>query len=66
MFRFFRSKKRSAKAVAPPRDPEAYSDALLSGWVLPPEAFEPSAPRESVPGEKQDSEVLERFYRSQQ
>ena len=66
MFGFFRSKKRAAKAVAPARDPEAYSEALLSGWVLPPEAFEPSAPRESTEGEKQDSEVLERFYRSQQ
>jgi len=66
VFRFFRSKKRSAKAVAPARDPDAYSEALLSGWVLPPEAFEPSAPRESIPGEEQDSEVLERFYRNQQ
>jgi hypothetical protein len=66
VFRFFRSKKRAAKAVTPPRDPEAYSDALFSGWVLPPEAFEPSAPRESTEGQEQDSEVLERFYRNQQ
>ena len=66
MFRFFRSKKRSAKAVASARDPEAYSEALLSGWVPPPEAFEPIVPRESAAGEMQDSEVIERFYRSQQ
>jgi len=66
VFRFFRWKKRSAKAVAPQRDLEAYSDALLSGWVLPPEAVAPASPVEAAEREKQDEQVLERFYRSQQ
>ncbi|HXZ93606.1 MAG TPA: hypothetical protein VEG36_12080 [Burkholderiales bacterium] len=66
MFRFFKLKKRSAKAVAPQRDPEAYSDALLSGWVLPPDALAPASPAEVTEREKQDEQVLERFYRSQQ
>jgi len=66
VFRFFRSKKRSSKAVAPQRDPEAYSDALLSGWVLPPEALAPVSPAEAAEGDKQDEQVLERFYRNQQ
>jgi hypothetical protein len=66
VFRFFKFRKRSAKAVAPRRDPEAYSDALLSGWVLPPETPAPASSPEAAERTKQDEEVLERFYRSQQ
>ena len=66
MFRFFRSRKRSPKAVAPRRDAESYSDALLSGWVPPPEAAAPASPPRAAEREQQDDEVLERFYRNQQ
>jgi hypothetical protein len=66
MFRFFRFRKRSRKAVAPRRDPEAYSDALLSGWVRPPETLAPVSSPEAAERTKQDEEVLERFYRNQQ
>jgi hypothetical protein len=64
--RFFKFRKRSRKAVAPRRDPEAYSDALLSGWVPPPDALAPASSLEAAERTKQDEDVLERFYRSQQ
>ena len=37
MFRFFGLRKRGRKAVAATRAGETYSEALLAGWVPPPQ-----------------------------
>ena len=66
MFRFFGFRKRGRKAVAAPQNREAYSEALLAGWVPPPDARAPESQTEPAPAEQQDDAVLERFYRNQQ
>jgi hypothetical protein len=67
MFRFFGLRKRGRKAVAAPRahESETYSDALLAGWVTPPQGAAPAASADPAPREQPDEAVLERFYRNQ-
>jgi hypothetical protein len=66
LFRFFGFRKRGRKAVAAPQNREAYSEALLAGWVTPPEARAPESQTEPAQAAEQDDAVLERFYRNQQ
>jgi len=65
MFRFFGLRRRGRKAVAAPRAGETYADALLAGWVPPPEGAAPAVPAAPAQAEQQDDAVLERFYRNQ-
>lgn len=72
MFRFFAFRKRGKRADAarskPSQNPEAYSDALLAGWVPPPpagEAHAEAAGDAAAPSED-SATLLERFYRNQQ
>jgi len=67
MFRFFGLRKRGRKAVPAPRarETDTYSDALLAGWVTPPQGAAPAATDAPAPQEQPDDEVLERFYRNQ-
>jgi len=68
MFRFFGLRRRGRKAVAAARAGETYSDALLAGWVPPPEGAAPAAPAApaaQAQREQDDDAVLERFYRNQ-
>ena len=46
---------------------EAYGDALLAGWVPPPQAegAAPAPQAAPAPAEQPDDSVLERFYRNQ-
>ena len=66
MFRFFGFRKRGRKAAAPPQNPEAYSEALLAGWVPPPEGGAPESHTEPAEAQQQDDAVLERYYQNQQ
>ena len=43
----------------------AYGDALLAGWVTPPEGAAPAARAEPAQAVLPDDAVLERFYRNQ-
>ena len=65
MFQFFGLRKRGRKAVAALRTQETYSDALLAGWVPPPQGAAPAATAEPAQQEPPDDAVLERFYRNQ-
>jgi hypothetical protein len=65
MFRFFGLRKRGRKAVAATRAGETYSEALLAGWVPPPQGAAPTAAAEPAQQEPPDDAVLERFYRNQ-
>jgi hypothetical protein len=44
---------------------EGYGDALLAGWVTPPEDSVPSPQVVPAQQEQPDDAVLERFYRNQ-
>ncbi|MGH8736771.1 MAG: hypothetical protein ACREVC_05360 [Burkholderiales bacterium] len=44
---------------------EAYGDALLAGWVTPPEGAAPAPQAAPVQSAQPDDAVLERFYRYQ-
>ncbi|MFZ1909095.1 MAG: hypothetical protein WAU52_08460 [Burkholderiales bacterium] len=44
---------------------ENYGDALLAGWVTPPEDSVPAAQAAPAQKEQLDDAVLERFYRNQ-
>ena len=66
MFRFFGFRKRGRKAAAAPQNREAYAEALLAGWVPPPEVGAPEAHAEPAEVTAQDDAVLERFYQNQQ
>jgi hypothetical protein len=65
LFRFFAFRRRGRKAAAAPQNREAYAEALLAGWVPPPEGA-PEAHSEPAKAEAQDDAVLERFYQNQQ
>jgi hypothetical protein len=61
--------KRGAPA-APARGEKArpgedYGDALLAGWVTPPEDSVPAPQAAPAQKEQPDEAVLERFYRNQ-
>lgn len=69
MFGLCGFRKRGARA-APARggqlDPgAAYGDALLAGWVTPPEGAAPVPPPARAQAAQADDAVLERFYRNQ-
>jgi len=69
LFRFFNFKKpRKATGHRSQPNPEAYSEALLSGWVPPlPERDAPAAPAQATAEDVGDrAALLERFYRNQQ
>jgi hypothetical protein len=67
MFRFCRSRKRAAPADPAAQPGEGYRDALLSGWVSPPEVSAGVAAPAPAPAQAEppDDAVLERFYRNQ-
>jgi hypothetical protein len=63
--RFWKRGASADQARGGPAEPgEAYGDALLAGWVSPPEGADP-APWTEPPHEQPDDAVLERFYRNQ-
>lgn len=69
MFRFFNFRKpRKATGPRSQPNPEAYSEALLSGWVPPlPERDAPVASAQPAAVDAEDrAALLERFYRNQQ
>jgi len=72
LFRFIRFRRRGKRADAargkPSPNPEAYSDALLAGWVPPPPAGEAHAEAagDAAAATEDGTALVERFYRNQQ